>query len=379
MKSIRIGMIGTGFMGEAHSRGYKCAADRFDLHIQPALQAICGRNKENLLRVARKYGWKNSETDWHKLITREDVDLVDICVPNKMHKEVAIAAANAGKSVFCEKPLARNVSEAKEMLAAVQSSGVKHLVAFCNRKIPAIALAKELLDQSTLGTIFHWRATWRADWAVNPAQPRTWRFNQNEAGSGALGDIGSHLVDLARFLVGEIDSVMGMTATFVNSRPLPDNIEVLAPVDVDDAALFLVRFKNGAIGSFEASRFCTGEREHFSFEINGKKGSIKFDYNHLNKLYLWKRSSDPKLEGFQEITMDCVDHPYFPWNWGGGHGKTSYSDLFVNQAYTLLEGLASGEDLAPDFEDGLRCQAVLEAVLRSAEDKGRWVEIEELL
>ena len=379
MTELRIGMIGTGFMGEAHSRGYKAVESVFSPDRTPVLQALCGRDEQKLRRVASRYGWKNIETDWHALVSRDDVDLIDISVPNDMHKDIVLEASSNGKDILCEKPLARNTVEAQDMLYAARANGVRHMVAFCNRRIPAVAFARQLIDQGVLGRVFHWRATWRADWAVDASQPLTWRFNRQRAGSGALGDIASHLIDLARYLVGDIDAVMGMTKTFIQSRPLAGDMGKKGTVNVDDAALFLARFKNGAIGTFEASRFCSGEREHFGFEINGEEGSIRFDYSDINKLFVWQRMSSSKLEGFKEITMDSRDHPYFPWDWGGGHGKTSYSDLFVNQAYALIQGTAKGEQLTPSFEDGLLCQAVTDCVLRSSEENGRWVLLDEVL
>ena len=379
VEDLRVGMIGCGFMGEAHSRGYRNVASTFDVALRPVLKAVCGRREVVARSIAERYGWERVEMDWRDVVTAQDVDLVDIVVPNNLHRDIVLAAAANGKQIFCEKPLANTTREAREMLEAVRSHGVKHMVAFCNRRIPAIEFARQLITEGVLGRIFHWRAVWRADWAMDSATPLTWRFQRRYAGSGALGDIGSHLVDLARFLIGDIVSVTGITSTFVTSREVPGETGRVARVDVDDAALFLARFRNGAVGTFEASRFCAGEKERFSFEINGEKASIRFDYDDVNKIQMWERMAHPTREGFRDITMDSKEHPEFPWEWGGGHGKTSYGDLFTYQARALIAGLASCSNPVPDFEDGLRCQATLDAVLMSVQRGGCWVDVDEVV
>jgi predicted dehydrogenase len=285
-KAIRVGMIGTKFMGKAHSNAWRQVGRFFDVPGQVVMKVICGRDPASTRDAAARFGWEEWTTSWKELVRRPDVDLVDVCTDNRTHAEISIAAANAGKHVLCEKPLAMNLDEAKRMLKAVRDAKVTNMVCQNYRTLPAIALAKELMDKKALGEIYHWRAVYLQDWIVDPGFPLVWRLQKKYAGSGAHGDLNEHLVDLARFLVGEITQVTGLMKTFVTQRPLPSEIgEALAgkagkgkgKVDVDDAALFLARFAGGAVGSFEATRFAPGHKNYNSFEINGSKGSVIFN------------------------------------------------------------------------------------------------------
>lgn len=381
MREVRIGLIGYKFMGKAHTQGFKDLPIFYETGITPLMKVICGRHKEAVKHAAQQYGWDEYETDWRKVVSRKDIDLIDIITPNDTHKEIVVAAAEAGKDIICEKPLARNLAEAQEMLRAVEKAGVKHMVAFCNRCVPAIALARELIKEGKLGRIYHWRGSWIADWCIDPKSPLVWRLQRDIAGSGALGDIGSHMVDLARYLVGEIDSVIGITETFIKERSLLDDPDRIGKVDVDDACLFLARFESGALGSFEVTRVATGNKERYGFEINGSKGSLRFNYNHMDELYYFSRQDQPKEQGFRTIFLGGdKDHPYVgtKWGWGGGHGESGYGDLFTFQAYELMKAIANDTMPSPNFQDGVRCQAVLEAVGKSVEE-GHWIKIKELM
>ncbi len=376
MRKLNVGLIGYKFMGKAHSYGYKNLPLFFGPQYQPVMKVICGRNEEAVKAAAEQYGWEEYATDWQTVIERDDIDLIDVSTPGDTHRDISIAAARAGKNVICEKPLANNLAEAEEMLAAVQEAGVKHMTAFNFRRIPAVTLAKEFIEEGKLGRIYHWRATWLSDWIVDPGFPLVWRLQKDKAGSGALGDIGSHIVDLARYLVGEIEAVVGMTETFVKERPLLDDPTKRGQVTVDDAALFLARFESGAIGSFEATRFAGGDKERVGFEINGSKGCLRFNYNYFNELHFFSWEDPPREQGFKTIYVGDERHPYVKHWWPNGH-FIHYGSLFVNQAYELVKALANDEMPVPNFEDGVKCQAVLEAVERSVEEE-RWIRPAEL-
>ncbi len=377
MKEINIGLIGYKFMGKAHSYGYKNLPLFFGPEYQPVLKVICGRNEAALKAAAKQFGWEEYETDWRKVVERADVDLIDVSSPGYLHAEMSIAAAQAGKDVICEKPLANNLAEAREMLAAVEEAGVKHMIAFNFRRIPAVALAKEFIEEGRLGRICQWRATWLSDWVMSEDLPLVWRLQKDKAGSGALGDIGSHIIDLARFLVGDIESVVGMWETFKKERPLMDDPTKSGQVTVDDAVIFLARFENGVIGSFEATRYAGGDKERVGFEINGEKGSLRFNYNYFNELHFFSWEDPPREQGFKTIYVGDPAHPYVKNWWPNGH-FIHYGSIFVNQAYELFKALAHNEMPVPNFEDGVQCQAVLEAVEKSIAEQ-RWVRPAELL
>lgn len=370
---INIGLIGYKFMGKAHSNAYRQVAHFFpDVALQPVLKVIGGRDAIAVAQAATQFGWEESETDWRRIVARTDIQLVDISTPGNSHAEMVIAAAEAGKHILCEKPLANNLADAKAMLATVKRAGVVAMVNFNYRRVPAVQLAKHLIDAGRIGRINQWRATYLQDWIVDPTFPLTWRLQKERAGTGALGDIGAHIIDLARMLVGDISSVTGMLHTFTKQRPLPNNPAVMGEVTVDDAALFLARFDNGAIGSFEGSRFATGRANYNSFEINGSNGSIYFNLERLNELQVMFADDPPEVRGFRTILVTAPPHPYATAWWPHGH-IIGWEHTFTHAIYDLLNGIALGQAPAPTFEDGVRCQAVLDAVERSAVS-GVWVE-----
>ncbi len=381
VQGIGIGLVGYKFMGKAHSNAYLNVARFFDLPRPPVMKAICGRSEAAVREVAERWGWESVETDYRKLVQRDDIDLVDVATPNNTHADIAIAAAKAGKHVVCEKPLAMNADQARKMLQAVRKAGVKHMVSFNYRRIPAIALAKKLIEEGELGRIFHVRAVYLQDWIVSPEFPLVWRLRRELAGSGAHGDLNAHIVDLARYLVGEFSAVVGMSETFVKERPLEAEASGLSArgrkkkgkVTVDDTVLFLARFRSGAVGSFEATRFAIGRKNAERIEINGEKGSLSFNFERMNELEFFSAKDPGDRQGFKTILATEPVHPYVSAYWPPGH-VIGYEHTFVNQAADLLTGIARNRKLSPDFEDGLRCQQVLDAVVESAKTK-RWVKI----
>lgn len=373
MSPVRVAMIGYRFMGKTHSFGYMNLPLAFGAQYAVVRKVLVGRNAEELHGAAAAYGWEETETDWRRVLERKDVDLIDIGTPGDTHAEIAIAAAQAGKHVICEKPLANNMAEARRMLEAVRKAGVKHMVAFNARRIPAIVLAKELIDEGRLGPIRHWRARWLSDWIMPEGFPLVWRLRKDKAGAGALGDIGAHIIDLAHYLVGDIERVVGAWDTFRKERPLEEDPTRTGPVTVDDGAAFLARFANGAMGVFEATRYAAGNKDHYSFEINGERGSLRWDYSEANKLdyFTW---DDPEREGgFRAIYAGTPRHKYASAWWPDGH-YTHYGETFVSQAYELIAALQEGRDPVPGFEVGVRCQAVIEAVAESILEE-RWTRV----
>lgn len=382
-RTINIGLVGYGFMGRAHSTAYRQVWPFFRPRLKPIMKAICGRNEAAVRQAADSLGWETHETSWEQLVNREDIDLIDICTPGDSHRDIAVAAAEAGKHIFCEKPLANSLGEAQEMLAAAEAAGVKHMVNFNYRRVPAVQLAKQMIDEGAIGEIRHWRAVYLQDWIVDPEFPLVWRLRREKAGSGALGDIGSHIVDLARFLVGEITDVVGMTATFVKERPLPT--EMVGPtagaatqrgkVTVDDGVAFLARFDNGVIGTFEATRLATGRKNYERFEINGSRGSLVFNFERMNELQFYSLDDEPHCRGFRTILVTERVHPYVNAWWPPGHGL-GYEHTFTHAVADLLNAIAEDRMPQPDFAEGVRVQAVLEAVEGSWAQK-RWVRVEE--
>lgn len=386
-KSIGVGMIGYRFMGKAHSHAYRDVGMFFNSPLLPAMKAICGRNEVAVREAQRIFGWESYETSWEKLIERDDINLVDITTPNAYHAEIAIAAAEAGKHVFCEKPLAVSVDEAKRMLKAVREKKVVHMVAFNYRKVPAVTLARQMIGEGKLGRIYHFRALFLQDWIMDPEFPLVWRLRKEEAGSGALGDLGAHLIDLAFYLVGEFDEVLGLEETFIKERPIPEIGEKLetgltrkggkvkGKVTVDDAALFLARFRNGALGSFETTRFAGGHRTALNFEINGSGGSIAFNFEDMNTLKFYSMDDPEGRQGFRKIQVTEKVHPYvYAW-WPPGH-ILGYEHTTVHLVADLLDAIGSGRQASPDFSDGVAVQAVLEAVDESSRRK-EWVKVRE--
>jgi predicted dehydrogenase len=373
MRPIGIGLIGYSFMGKAHSNAYRQVRAFFSPRLDPVMKVICGRDAEATQAAARKYGWQEAATDWREVVARPDIDIVDICTPGDTHHEIAIAAAEAGKTVFCEKPLANTVAEAEAMLAAVTNHGVVNMVCHNYRRVPAIVLAKKLIEAGEIGEIRHCRATYLQDWIVDPAFPLVWRLRKERAGSGALGDIASHSVDLARYLVGEITETAAMLETFIRERPLPDNPAKTGEVTVDDASAALVRFDNGAIGTIEATRMAPGRRNYNRFEINGSRGSVAFNLERMNELELYLESDAAGSRGFRTIMATDPSHPYVDAWWPPGH-IIGYEHTFTHTVFDLLEAVADCVSPSPDFEDGVRNQRVLEAMERASAER-TWVTV----
>jgi len=367
MNKLNIAMIGYGFMGRAHSNAWRQVRSFFDAPYEPVLKVICGRNETEVKRVAEHFEWREYATEWEEVVTRNDIDVVDICSPGYTHAPIALAAAKAGKILFCEKPLANSLAEAEEMLKAAQDHASVHMICHNYRRAPAVSLARQLIDAGEIGTIYHYRATYLQDWLRNPEFPTRWRLNKSEAGSGALGDLFSHSVDLARYLVGEISELSAMLKTFVSERPVA-NSENMAHVDVDDAALALIKFRNGAIGSIEATRYASGRKNFNRFEINGSKGSVAFNLERMNELEFY--SDEGPNSGFKTIQATDPTHPYVKGWWPPGH-IIGYEHTFTHTVLELLQALAEKRPPSPDFEDGVKNQRVLDAVERSAAT-GAW-------
>jgi predicted dehydrogenase len=367
MKKLNVAMIGYQFMGRTHSNAWRQVGKFFDLPYEPVLKVVCGRNEAEVKKAAGKLGWEEAATSWEDVVNRKDIDVIDICTPGDSHMPVAIAAAEAKKVVFCEKPLANTLAEAEKMLDAVKRAGVLHMICHNYRKVPAVALAKQLIDEGRIGTIRHYRGVYLQDWIVDPEFPRVWRLEKAKAGSGSLGDIASHSLDLSRHLVGEISEVTGMLKTFITERPLPGS-KTKAPVDVDDAALALLRFQNGAIGSVEGSRFAPGRKNYNRFEINGSKGSLVFDLERMNELELY--IEEGPNSGFRDVLVTDGKHPYAGAWWPPGH-IMGYEHTFTHAVLDLIKGIHEQKLPSPNFEDGVKNQRVLDAIERSA-SSGKW-------
>jgi len=368
MKKLNIAMIGYKFMGKAHSNAWSQVSRFFDTPLQPVMKVVCGRNEDQVKEAARRYGWQEYATSWEEVVARKDIDVVDICTPGDSHLPIAVAAAENKKAVFCEKPLANTVEDAEQMLDAVERNGVIHMLCHNYRRVPAVTLAKQLITEGSLGELFHYRGTYLQDWLVNPSFPRVWRLEKAKAGSGALGDIASHPVDLARYLVGEITEVAGLLKTFINERPLESGGATMAPVDVDDATLSLVKFDSGAVGTIEASRFATGRKNHNRFEINGNKGSLVFDLERMNELELY--IEEGPSSGFRKILVTDPTHPYVSGWWPRGH-IIGYEHTFTHTVLDLLKAIEAQTIPSPNFADGVRNQRVLDAVERASGSQ-RW-------
>lgn len=375
MKQLGVGIIGYGFMGKAHTFGYENLPRIYGPQYAVARKVMCGRHRDEVQKAAEKYGWESFETDWRKVIERPDIDLIDISSTGCTHAEIAIAAAKAGKHILCEKPLANTLADARKMSAMARESGIKHMVGFNYRRVPAVSLAKQFVDEGRLGPLCHWRATWLADWIMPEGFPLVWRLQRDQAGSGALGDIGSHIIDLAHYLVGDIATVVGTWETFRKERPLENDPTRTGQVTVDDGTAFLARFSNGAIGTFEATRYAAGNKDLFAFEINGERGSLKFNYNDPNVLQFFSWDDPQREGGFKRILVGNPEHPY---SWWPNVLPTGYGDTFVNQMYELISAIQEDRQPEPGFEVGVSCQAVVEAVETSIQER-RWVDLSEML
>lgn len=375
-ETIGIGMVGHAFMGAVHSHAWRSVHRFFEPPLIPKLAVLGGRDEVRAKAAAERFGWEDVETDWRALVARDDVDLVDICTPGDSHAEIAIAALEAGKHVLCEKPLANTLAEAEAMAEVARKArerGVRSMVAFNYRRVPALAHARRLVQSGALGEVRHVRSVYLQDWLSDPQAPMTWRLHKDKAGSGALGDLGAHIVDAAQFVTGErITGVSALTNTFVPERP--DGRGGTGQVTVDDCALFLGRMSGGAVASFEATRFALGRKNAMRLEVNGSKASLAFDFESMNELS-WFDGTGPNTEaGFRRILVTEPEHPYVGVWWPPGH-LLGYEHTFTHEIFDLLTAIGDGADPAPSFEDGLRVQRVLDAVERSAAEEARWTAV----
>lgn len=376
MKNLNIGLIGCGFMGRTHSNASRKVNNFFDLEYQPILKAVCDLDEARARAFAAKWGYESYETDWRKLIAREDIDLVDITVPNDLHREVAIAAAKAGKMILCEKPLARTAQEGLKMVQAVEKAGVPNMVSYNYRRIPAVTLARQLIDEGRLGRIFHYRAKFLQDWTISKDLPQggpgLWRLDVKVAGSGVTGDLLAHCIDTALWLNGRIEKVDAMTETFIKERKhnLTGRIE---KVGIDDACAFLARFKNGSLATFESTRYARGHKALYTFEINGEHASIFWDLHDLHRLQYFDHRDEGRVRGWRNIHVTDGDHPYMDKWWVPGL-QIGYEHSFVHQLADFLNGVAQGKPASPTFRDALQTQYVCDAVLKSAKTC-RWEKV----
>ncbi|MGK0398825.1 MAG: putative dehydrogenase [Gammaproteobacteria bacterium] len=383
MRKMNVGIIGYQFMGKAHSNAWIKAPLFFDLKIKPELKVACGRNKEAVTAFAEKWGWQEVETDWKKVVENPDIDIIDISLPQHLHYEVAMAAAKNGKHIFCEKPLAHSRKQAEEMLKAAEDNGVLHYLNHNYRRIPAVKLAKQLIEEGKIGRVFHWRGAYQQDWIIGPDFPLTWQLKKETAHAGPHWDLNSHSVDLAHYLVGDIKTVSCLTTNFITERPLPTQGETafssgtanteMGKVTVEDTALMMVEFENGAVGSFEATRFATGRKNANTFEIYGSKGSLAFNLEQMNELQFFSNDDPENEQGFRTIMATEGSHPYMANWWPPGH-IIGYEHGFVHAVADFMETLDKNGSIEPNFKDGVNILKVLEAGLESAQS-GKKVDI----
>lgn len=385
-KMLNVAMIGYKFMGKAHSQAWREASLFFDVPIKPVMKVVCGRHEEPLKEFADRWQWEEAVTDWKQVIARDDIDIIDICTPTHLHAEIAIAAAEAGKHIFAEKPLCLTVDEGEQMVAAAEKAGIVHYLNHNYRRCPAVSYAKQMIEEGKIGDIYHWRGCYLQDWIMDPNFPLTWHLKKEVAGAGPHADLNSHSVDLARYLVGEIKQVQGMTRTFIKQRPIDESAstfdtshkdgeggtskKAMGEVTVDDAAFMIVQFDNGALGSFESSRFAGGRKNYNYFEIYGSKGSLIWNLERMNELQFFDRSEPDKDAGFKTILVTEADHPYIAGWWPPGH-MIGYEHAFVHAVVDFLKAVDGKGEIHPNFHDGLACMRVLEAGLRSAESGHR--------
>ncbi|MDQ0390652.1 Gfo/Idh/MocA family protein [Labrys monachus] len=373
-KTLNIGMVGYGFMGRAHSNAYRTVGNFFDLAYQPVLKAVAARNAEKAAAFAETWGYESIEDDWRRLVEREDIDAIDICTPNDLHAEIAIAAAGAGKMVLCEKPLARTAAEALPMVEAVEKAGVPNLVWYNYRRVPAVSFIKQIVASGKLGKIFHYRSKFLQDWTISPDVPQggagTWRLDVGAAGSGVTGDLLAHCIDGAIWINGSIDTLTAMTETFVKQRRNALSGEVQA-VGIDDAAAVLTRFANGSLGTFESTRYARGHKALYTLEINGEHGSLAWDLHDLNRVQWFDHRVESALRGWSSILVTDGDHPYLGRWWVPGL-SIGYEHSFVHTVADFIEGLSSGKPAAPTFRDALETTQICDAIIESGRS-GAWV------
>ena len=385
-KTLRVGMIGYRFMGKAHSNAWRQAPHFFPLKAGIEMHTICGRDAAAVESARAQLGWNHTSTDWQAVVNSPNIDIIDINTPNDSHADIAIAAAQAGKHVLCEKPLALNVAQCQEMLAAARKAKIVHMVCHNYRRIPAIAQAKRMIEDGAIGEIFHYHARYAQDWIVDPNFPLVWRLQKGISGSGAHGDINAHIIDLGRYLVGEFKEVCGLMHTFIKERPLPDQSgkgdglggkagRKMGKVTVDDASTFIGRFNNGALANLEATRFALGRKNHIEIEINGSKGSLHFDFEDMNRLKFFNNCDPQDRQGFRDIlvTQPGGTHPYFGNWWPPGH-IIGYEHTFVHTVADFVNACVEGKPVQPTFADGLNNQRVLEAAEASAKSR-QWVKV----
>jgi len=381
---VNVGMIGAGFMGKAHSFGYQNCGPIWKTKCTPVMKCIAGTEPKAVLKAAaEQLGWQEYETDWRKMVARDDIDLIDISTPNFVHVEEAVAAAKAGKDILCEKPLANDLAGALKMYDAAKKARVKAMCGFTYRQAPAVRLARQMIEAGELGEIYHVRAVYLQDWIMDPEFPLVWRLQKPLAGSGSLGDLGAHITDTARYLVGNIKSVCGTMETFIKERPLEaaaggtrltdrKKSAMKGKVTVDDAVIWCARFANGALGTFEATRFAGGHKNGHRWEINGSKGSIAWHFEDMNVLEYWK-AGEGLTQGFKKVLATNARTPGFEAWWPDGH-IIGYGECFVNEVKEMMDAIAEDRQPSPDFVDGVKCQAVLDAVVRSSKEKA-WVTV----
>ncbi|MCU7728729.1 Gfo/Idh/MocA family oxidoreductase [Actinoplanes sp. KI2] len=389
-EQLRVGMVGYAFMGAAHSQAWRTVNHFFDLPLAARMSVVCGRSPEGVAAAAAKLGWESHTTDWRALVERDDIDLIDICTPGDTHAEIALAALAAGKHVLCEKPLANTVAEAREMAAAAavaRTHGVRAMCGFNYRRVPAVELMRRMVADGRIGVLRHVRAQYLQDWIVDPSFPLVWRLRKEVAGSGALGDIGAHIIDMTQYVTGQsIASVSALTETFVRSRPLPSASSGLSAagdgtefgeVTVDDAALFLARLSGGAVATYEATRFATGRKNGLRVELNGSLGSLAFDFERMNELSFHDATLPEAERGFTRILVTEPMHPYMAAWWPAGH-PIGYEHTFTHEMRDLIEAIGVGADPAPSFSDALQVQLVLDAVSQSAAS-AQWTKVEQVI
>jgi predicted dehydrogenase len=377
-KPLNVGMIGYGFMGRAHSNAYTQVNHFFDLPYRPVLKAACARSADKAKAFADQWGYESVEADWRKLMERKDIDLIDICTPNNTHAEIALAAAKAGKMILCEKPLAMTGPEGLRMVEAVEKAGVPNMVWYNYRRVPAVTLAKKLIDEGRLGKIFHYRAKFLQDWTINPELPQggtgLWRLDVAAAGSGVSGDLLAHCIDTALWLNGDLDSINAMTETFIKERKhnLTGKVE---KVGIDDACTFMGRFTNGSLALFESTRYARGHKALYTFEINGEHASIFWDLHDLHRLQYFDHRDQGVVRGWRSVHVTDGDHPYMGKWWVPGL-QIGYEASFVHQVADFLDGVSTGKPAQPTFRDAYRTQLVLDAILDSAKGQ-KWVKVKE--
>ena len=370
-KTLNIGLVGCGFMGRTHSNAYRQADVFFDLEKKPVLKAVCSRTAKTAESFAEQWGYESSETSWQALVERDDIDLIDIASPNDTHHDIAIAAAKAGKMVMCEKPLGRNAAESNAMVEAVETAGVNNMVWYNYRRVPAVTLAKQLIDEGKLGKIFHYRANFLQDWTIASDLPQggegLWRLDKSVAGSGVTGDLLAHCIDTAMWLNGGISEVVGMTETFVKERQhqLTGKVEA---VTIDDASLFLARFANGSLGNFEATRYARGHKALYTLEINGEHASIRWDLHDLHRLQFFDHRDESRCRGWRSVHITDGEHPYMDKWWVPGL-QIGYEHTFTHQFADFMNGLTTGNAASPTFSEALATDLVTDAVLSSAESR----------